>query len=122
MHIFPDFEADWQCICCKFTKKYTHLKKLYNEVEKELNKIRNEPVSINHIELCERLLNKYEPIFHSNHSFIVYLKYCWLSSSLGGDRFQSCYTENIDLKIIKLYEILRVFNIISPGFTLLRGR
>lgn len=85
-----------------------------------MNKIRDEPIS-NPIEKCERLLDKYESMFHFNHSFTVYLKYSWLSLSLSGDTFQSCDAENIDQKIIRLYEILHVFDKISPGFTLLRG-
>lgn len=99
-------------------KRFSHLKKLYNEVEKELNKIKIEM----NLEKCERLLQKYEPVFHFNHSFIVYLKYYSLLISLDGDTFQISKNDNINLKIIKLYEILSVFDIISPGYTKLRGK
>lgn len=90
-------------------------------MEKELNRIQDGiPDTEDCFEKCEELLMKYEPVFHFNHSFIVFLKYYSLMS-LNAGTFQISDHDSINKKIIRLYEILTVFNIISPGYTVLRG-
>lgn len=74
------------------------------------------------IDKCEKLLKKYESVFHFNHSFIVYLKYYSALMSLNGETFLLSDFDNIDVKISRLYEILKVFDIVTPGLTAMRGK
>lgn len=115
-----DFESDWKCAKCGFKKKYNQLKKLYNDVEKELNRIEEESNFEESVETCEKLLRKYESVFHYNHAFMVFLKYHSLKM-FNEETFHISDLETVNKKIIRLYEILKVFDIIAPGYTLLRG-
>ena len=115
-----DFESDWKCCECDFKKKYNQLKKLYNDAEKELNQIDEETNFEESAATCEKLLQKYESVFHYNHAFMVFLKLHSLRM-LNDETFPVFDVETIEKKIVRLHEILNVFEVIAPGCTLLRG-
>lgn len=66
-------------------------------------------------------MKNYATKLHQNHAFMVYMKYEYLLHCLNGETFHDSDYVGIEDKIKLLKEILHIFDIIAPGYTIIRG-
>lgn len=72
--------------------------------------------------MYETLMKKYASKLHANHAFMVHIKYNYLLQCLNGDTFHNSDYVDIEMKIKWLEELMEIFDIISPGYTCVRGK
>ncbi|KAF2901270.1 hypothetical protein ILUMI_04907 [Ignelater luminosus] len=113
-----DNNAPWKCSNCNEPLESSHVKNLFIKIQQELDAADNSHPQIR-LKLLEALLRKYEKILHPQNSYC-----CILRSSLidmCGKLKNNCELDLIERKKDYCEQLLKVVDVIEPGYTRTRG-
>lgn len=114
--------AEWKCTHCEFKTKGESVLTAFRVIQKEIDELdvhaEEDPVAAR-----EALIKKYRSVLHPNHSLLLNLKYSLtqLYGRARGYMFDDLPDILLERKIELCRQILKVADIIKPGYSRQRG-
>ncbi|XP_022900337.2 SET domain-containing protein SmydA-8 [Onthophagus taurus] len=116
-------ESSWSCNnksqkCPGYTVTSKSMKLLINRIQSEIDEI-----DCNDVKKMEYLLEKYRNVLHPNHYLCLSLKLSLsqLYGKINGFLIHELTDELLERKIEICREILKIFDVLEPGYTRIRG-
>ncbi|XP_054268292.1 SET domain-containing protein SmydA-8-like [Macrosteles quadrilineatus] len=111
-------DTDWRCDACNSIHLNKDINTAINRVEQEISGLDQEKVL-----LIEAAIRRYSGLLHPSHYLIVGLKYSLsqLYGKTAGFLISQMNEETLQRKVQICEDILKIFDIVEPGFTRIRA-